>query len=162
MNCLKKVSVFLSAELVITCQSLWAWFALVLQSWEFGIPLCRELAIQYESLYDYQSLSWIRVSSSSSSPCRIFSILWEVLSLLSGNFQLEKNKNKKKKDSFGIDSFQQHCRPTKVILGLPTVTPRSIWKTHAEDLGLPLPVCVYFCIKHPLLNWSWVMSRETY
>uniref|UniRef100_A0A8C3CUD5 Dedicator of cytokinesis 3 n=1 Tax=Cairina moschata TaxID=8855 RepID=A0A8C3CUD5_CAIMO len=28
--------------------------------WEFGIPLCRELAIQYESLYDYQSLSWIR------------------------------------------------------------------------------------------------------
>uniref|UniRef100_A0A8P0SFA4 Dedicator of cytokinesis 3 n=1 Tax=Canis lupus familiaris TaxID=9615 RepID=A0A8P0SFA4_CANLF len=31
-----------------------------LQSWEFGIPLCRELACQYESLYDYQSLSWIR------------------------------------------------------------------------------------------------------
>ncbi|XP_053932480.1 dedicator of cytokinesis protein 3 isoform X4 [Cuculus canorus] len=30
------------------------------KSWEFGIPLCRELAIQYESLYDYQSLSWIR------------------------------------------------------------------------------------------------------
>ncbi|XP_068508533.1 dedicator of cytokinesis protein 3 isoform X14 [Syngnathus scovelli] len=30
--------------------------------WEFGIPLCRELAFQYESLYDYQSLSWIRVS----------------------------------------------------------------------------------------------------
>uniref|UniRef100_A0A669QJ03 Dedicator of cytokinesis 3 n=1 Tax=Phasianus colchicus TaxID=9054 RepID=A0A669QJ03_PHACC len=28
--------------------------------WEFGIPLCRELAMQYESLYDYQSLSWIR------------------------------------------------------------------------------------------------------
>uniref|UniRef100_A0A3B4D5M2 Dedicator of cytokinesis 3 n=1 Tax=Pygocentrus nattereri TaxID=42514 RepID=A0A3B4D5M2_PYGNA len=28
--------------------------------WEFGIPLCRELAFQYESLYDYQSLSWIR------------------------------------------------------------------------------------------------------
>lgn len=28
--------------------------------WEFGIPLCRELANQYESLYDYQSLSWIR------------------------------------------------------------------------------------------------------
>ena len=34
----------------------------VLQCWEFGIPLCRELAFQYESLYDYQSLSWIRVS----------------------------------------------------------------------------------------------------
>lgn len=33
-----------------------------MQSWEFGIPLCRELACQYESLYDYQSLSWIRVS----------------------------------------------------------------------------------------------------
>ncbi|XP_071611711.1 dedicator of cytokinesis protein 3 isoform X7 [Heliangelus exortis] len=30
------------------------------KSWEYGIPLCRELAIQYESLYDYQSLSWIR------------------------------------------------------------------------------------------------------
>ncbi|KAM8799886.1 dedicator of cytokinesis protein 3 [Eudromia elegans] len=30
------------------------------KSWEFGIPLCRELAIQYEGLYDYQSLSWIR------------------------------------------------------------------------------------------------------
>ncbi|XP_063105004.1 dedicator of cytokinesis protein 3 isoform X9 [Cavia porcellus] len=30
------------------------------KSWEFGIPLCRELAYQYESLYDYQSLSWIR------------------------------------------------------------------------------------------------------
>ncbi|XP_077459447.1 dedicator of cytokinesis protein 3-like isoform X1 [Stigmatopora argus] len=28
--------------------------------WEFGIPLCRELAFHYESLYDYQSLSWIR------------------------------------------------------------------------------------------------------
>ncbi|KAI4794892.1 hypothetical protein KUCAC02_031776 [Chaenocephalus aceratus] len=28
--------------------------------WEFGIPLCRELAFQYETLYDYQSLSWIR------------------------------------------------------------------------------------------------------
>ncbi|XP_061903202.1 dedicator of cytokinesis protein 3-like isoform X3 [Entelurus aequoreus] len=28
--------------------------------WEFGVPLCRELAFQYESLYDYQSLSWIR------------------------------------------------------------------------------------------------------
>ncbi|XP_027270233.1 dedicator of cytokinesis protein 3 isoform X1 [Cricetulus griseus] len=30
------------------------------KSWEFGIPLCRELACQYECLYDYQSLSWIR------------------------------------------------------------------------------------------------------
>ncbi|XP_061114402.1 dedicator of cytokinesis protein 3-like [Conger conger] len=28
--------------------------------WEYGIPLCRELAFQYELLYDYQSLSWIR------------------------------------------------------------------------------------------------------
>uniref|UniRef100_A0A8C9RAI8 Dedicator of cytokinesis 3 n=1 Tax=Scleropages formosus TaxID=113540 RepID=A0A8C9RAI8_SCLFO len=28
--------------------------------WEYGIPLCRELAFQYEALYDYQSLSWIR------------------------------------------------------------------------------------------------------
>ncbi|XP_058229958.1 dedicator of cytokinesis protein 3 isoform X6 [Hemibagrus wyckioides] len=28
--------------------------------WEYGIPFCRELALQYESLYDYQSLSWIR------------------------------------------------------------------------------------------------------
>uniref|UniRef100_A0A8C8CBE8 Dedicator of cytokinesis 3 n=1 Tax=Oncorhynchus tshawytscha TaxID=74940 RepID=A0A8C8CBE8_ONCTS len=28
--------------------------------WEYGIPLCRELAYQYETLYDYQSLSWIR------------------------------------------------------------------------------------------------------
>ncbi|KAI4786907.1 hypothetical protein KUCAC02_036815, partial [Chaenocephalus aceratus] len=30
--------------------------------WEFGIPLCRELAFQYETLYDYQSLSWIRAA----------------------------------------------------------------------------------------------------
>uniref|UniRef100_A0A8K9WW47 Dedicator of cytokinesis 3 n=1 Tax=Oncorhynchus mykiss TaxID=8022 RepID=A0A8K9WW47_ONCMY len=28
--------------------------------WEYGVPLCRELAFQYETLYDYQSLSWIR------------------------------------------------------------------------------------------------------
>ncbi|XP_048110330.1 dedicator of cytokinesis protein 3 isoform X2 [Alosa alosa] len=28
--------------------------------WEYGIPLCRELGFQYELLYDYQSLSWIR------------------------------------------------------------------------------------------------------
>lgn len=35
-----------------------------LQCWEYGIPLCRELAFQYESLYDYQSLSWIRVRCS--------------------------------------------------------------------------------------------------
>ncbi|XP_043933928.1 dedicator of cytokinesis protein 3 [Protopterus annectens] len=28
--------------------------------WEYGIPLCRELACQYENLFDYQSLSWIR------------------------------------------------------------------------------------------------------
>ncbi|KAJ8257946.1 hypothetical protein GJAV_G00191470 [Gymnothorax javanicus] len=28
--------------------------------WEYAIPLCRELAFQYELLYDYQSLSWIR------------------------------------------------------------------------------------------------------
>uniref|UniRef100_A0A8C5C3S4 Dedicator of cytokinesis 3 n=1 Tax=Gadus morhua TaxID=8049 RepID=A0A8C5C3S4_GADMO len=28
--------------------------------WEYGISLCRELAFQYEALYDYQSLSWIR------------------------------------------------------------------------------------------------------
>ncbi|XP_062923856.1 dedicator of cytokinesis protein 3 isoform X7 [Mobula hypostoma] len=28
--------------------------------WEFGIPLCRELASQYEVFYDYHSLSWIR------------------------------------------------------------------------------------------------------
>ncbi|XP_036388838.1 dedicator of cytokinesis protein 3-like isoform X2 [Megalops cyprinoides] len=28
--------------------------------WEYAIPLCRELAFQYEILYDYQSLSWIR------------------------------------------------------------------------------------------------------
>lgn len=33
-----------------------------LQCWEYGISLCRELAFQYETLYDYQSLSWIRVS----------------------------------------------------------------------------------------------------
>lgn len=39
-----------------------AFFLFLMQSWEFGIPLCRELACQYESLYDYQSLSWIRVS----------------------------------------------------------------------------------------------------
>ncbi|TNN34875.1 Dedicator of cytokinesis protein 3 [Liparis tanakae] len=31
-----------------------------LQCWEYGISLCRELAFQYETLYDYQSLSWIR------------------------------------------------------------------------------------------------------
>ncbi|XP_055773842.1 dedicator of cytokinesis protein 3-like isoform X4 [Salvelinus fontinalis] len=30
------------------------------KSWEYGVPLCRELAFQYETLYDYQSLSWIR------------------------------------------------------------------------------------------------------
>ncbi|XP_068171002.1 dedicator of cytokinesis protein 3 isoform X4 [Antennarius striatus] len=28
--------------------------------WELGVPLCRDLAFQYESQYDYQSLSWIR------------------------------------------------------------------------------------------------------
>ncbi|KAG5279466.1 hypothetical protein AALO_G00078090 [Alosa alosa] len=28
--------------------------------WEYGISLCRELAFQYETLYDYHSLSWIR------------------------------------------------------------------------------------------------------
>ncbi|XP_035392220.1 dedicator of cytokinesis protein 3-like isoform X4 [Electrophorus electricus] len=28
--------------------------------WEYGISLCRELAHQYEMLYDYHSLSWIR------------------------------------------------------------------------------------------------------
>ncbi|XP_077307186.1 LOW QUALITY PROTEIN: dedicator of cytokinesis protein 3 [Lithobates pipiens] len=27
--------------------------------WEYAIPLCRELAAQYEKLYDFQSLSWI-------------------------------------------------------------------------------------------------------
>lgn len=43
-----------------------ALFLFLTQSWEFGIPLCRELACQYESLYDYQSLSWIRVSSAPS------------------------------------------------------------------------------------------------
>ncbi|CAB1459473.1 unnamed protein product [Pleuronectes platessa] len=31
-----------------------------LKCWEYGISLCRELAFQYETLYDYQSLSWIR------------------------------------------------------------------------------------------------------
>lgn len=36
---------------------------LTLQCWEYGISLCRELAFQYETLYDYQSLSWIRVSN---------------------------------------------------------------------------------------------------
>ncbi|XP_072569116.1 dedicator of cytokinesis protein 3-like isoform X1 [Paramormyrops kingsleyae] len=30
------------------------------KSWEYGIPVCRELASQYEATYDYQSLSWIR------------------------------------------------------------------------------------------------------
>uniref|UniRef100_A0A665TU89 Dedicator of cytokinesis 3 n=1 Tax=Echeneis naucrates TaxID=173247 RepID=A0A665TU89_ECHNA len=35
--------------------------------WEYGIPLCRELAFQYESLYDYQSLSWIRLKAKSRS-----------------------------------------------------------------------------------------------
>lgn len=38
-------------------------FCLSLQCWEYGISLCRELAFQYETLYDYQSLSWIRVSN---------------------------------------------------------------------------------------------------
>lgn len=38
-------------------------FYLSLQCWEYGISLCRELAFQYETLYDYQSLSWIRVSN---------------------------------------------------------------------------------------------------
>lgn len=43
-------------------------FLFLIQSWEFGIPLCRELACQYESLYDYQSLSWIRVSFAPAPP----------------------------------------------------------------------------------------------
>uniref|UniRef100_A0A8C9UA53 Dedicator of cytokinesis 3 n=1 Tax=Scleropages formosus TaxID=113540 RepID=A0A8C9UA53_SCLFO len=30
------------------------------KAWEYGIPVCRELAAQYEASYDYQSLSWIR------------------------------------------------------------------------------------------------------
>lgn len=38
--------------------------SLTSQCWEYGISLCRELAFQYETLYDYQSLSWIRVSGS--------------------------------------------------------------------------------------------------
>ncbi|CAG11288.1 unnamed protein product [Tetraodon nigroviridis] len=37
--------------------------------WEYGISLCRELAFQYETLYDYQSLSWIRVSKPSPASC---------------------------------------------------------------------------------------------
>lgn len=40
---------------------------MTLQCWEYGISLCRELAFQYETLYDYQSLSWIRVSPACSS-----------------------------------------------------------------------------------------------
>ena len=38
-------------------------FLFFFQCWEYGISLCRELAFQYEALYDYQSLSWIRVSA---------------------------------------------------------------------------------------------------
>lgn len=35
---------------------------LVPQCWENGIILCRELADQYESYYDYRNLSKMRVS----------------------------------------------------------------------------------------------------
>lgn len=35
---------------------------LCLQCWENGIILCRELADQYESYYDYRNLSKMRVS----------------------------------------------------------------------------------------------------
>lgn len=37
---------------------------LYLQCWENGIILCRELADQYESYYDYRNLSKMRVSRS--------------------------------------------------------------------------------------------------
>ncbi|XP_038311256.1 dedicator of cytokinesis protein 3 isoform X13 [Canis lupus familiaris] len=46
-------------ELIVTTL-LYITYLELFVSWEFGIPLCRELACQYESLYDYQSLSWIR------------------------------------------------------------------------------------------------------
>lgn len=36
--------------------------SLCLQCWENGIILCRELADQYESYYDYRNLSKMRVS----------------------------------------------------------------------------------------------------
>lgn len=45
-----------------TCVSHSFFVSVTLQCWEYGISLCRELAFQYETLYDYQSLSWIRVS----------------------------------------------------------------------------------------------------
>lgn len=37
-------------------------FVLCFQCWENGIILCRELADQYESYYDYRNLSKMRVS----------------------------------------------------------------------------------------------------
>lgn len=39
-----------------------------LQCWENGIILCRELADQYESYYDYRNLSKMRVCFSTSVP----------------------------------------------------------------------------------------------
>uniref|UniRef100_A0A663F6Q8 Dedicator of cytokinesis 3 n=1 Tax=Aquila chrysaetos chrysaetos TaxID=223781 RepID=A0A663F6Q8_AQUCH len=51
------VKVFDSPNVILITSDSFFWKKM---SWEFGIPLCRELAIQYESLYDYQSLSWIR------------------------------------------------------------------------------------------------------
>lgn len=47
--------------MISSIHSVSCWY-MTLQCWEYGISLCRELAFQYETLYDYQSLSWIRVS----------------------------------------------------------------------------------------------------
>lgn len=45
----------------IQAAALLKWVFFCLQCWENGIILCRELADQYESYYDYRNLSKMRV-----------------------------------------------------------------------------------------------------
>lgn len=51
-------------RLGIQAAALLKWVFFCLQCWENGIILCRELADQYESYYDYRNLSKMRVGFS--------------------------------------------------------------------------------------------------
>lgn len=126
---------------------------MVSQSWEFGIPLCRELAIQYESLYDYQSLSWIRVSSSSSCPCR-FSCHSP------GNFGLLSEHSEFKKiiifpvqlhaftvTPLPLTPFDDFIGPLKRFLSLLAVNSHEYIETaHTQELGLLLQSHIYIYV----------------
>lgn len=53
-----------SSDLVFRRQYWSSCLGFCLQCWENGIILCRELADQYESYYDYRNLSKMRVGFS--------------------------------------------------------------------------------------------------